>query len=148
VSDWTLEHVVDVAGFFAECVRVLKPGGYLCLRTPNRSHYSSLAAWAIPFRHHQAIRRWMGQFHSTDDVFPVLYRCNTQQALRRAMKAHGFSAVVYPFRGESHLAGVNRFAAIIGELIERLSPAAFWHELHAFGRKDTSSADDRAWARA
>lgn len=137
VSDWTLEHVADVGGFFAECARVLRAGGYLCLRTPNRLHYSSLGARLIPFRYHHAIRRRLGQFHTAEDVFPVLYRCNTRRALRHRMTAHGLPGVVYSFRGESHLAGAGPIAGKVGEWIERLSPSILWHELHAFGRKDS-----------
>ena len=33
--DSVLEHVSDPDAFFAECRRVVKPGGYLCIRTPN-----------------------------------------------------------------------------------------------------------------
>ncbi len=36
----TLEHLVEPEGFLEECVRVLRPGGFLVLSTPNRdSHF-------------------------------------------------------------------------------------------------------------
>jgi len=35
LCDNVLEHLEDPEGFFEEAGRVLKPGGYLCIRTPN-----------------------------------------------------------------------------------------------------------------
>ncbi len=40
VSDSTFEHVADAAGVACELDRVLKPGGWLCARTPNRGAMS------------------------------------------------------------------------------------------------------------
>jgi SAM-dependent methyltransferase len=135
VCDWGLEHFENPSLFFAECRRLLKPGGHLCLRTPNRWHYSSLGASLLPFKFHHAVRRWLGQFHGEDDVFPTHYRCNTRGALRRALKANGFEAQVIAHRGESHLAGAGWVPGLLGEMIEVLSPPVFWHELHVFARR-------------
>lgn len=137
VSHWGLEHFEDVGQFFDECHRVLKPGGALCLRTPNLLHYSSLGAWMIPFRFHHTLRRMLGYFHTEADVFPTLYRCNTRGRLERAMRQRGFEASVYRHRGESHTIGVGYAAGLLGELAERVAPPLLWHELHAFGRKPT-----------
>ena len=135
VSDWGLEHFEKPDEFFAECHRVLVPGGYLCLRTPNLLHYSSLGARAEPFKYHYALRRMLGHFHSEADVFPPLYRCNTRGALERALRARGFDACVYPHRGESHTARAGYLFGWLGELIERVSPPMLWHELHVFARR-------------
>jgi SAM-dependent methyltransferase len=135
VCDWGLEHFEEPATFFADVHRVLKPGGHLCLRTPNLLHYSSLGARAIPFRFHHAVRRALGHFHSADDVFPTYYRCNTQGQLERALGRAGFDPCVIRHRGESHTARAGVAVGWVGELIERWSPMAFAHELHAFARK-------------
>lgn len=138
VCDWGLEHFEHPQGFFAECRRLLKAGGYLCLRTPNKWHYSSIGASLLPFRLHHAVRRWLGQFHTEADVFPTYYRCNTRGALSRALRANGFAAHVYAHRGESHLAGAGTVPGLVGEAIELLSPPLFWHELHVFARRGVS----------
>ena len=135
VCDWGLEHFPDPDAFFADVARVLKPGGHLCLRTPNLLHYSSLGAWLIPFRFHHAVRRMLGYFHTEADVFPTLYRCNTKGALLRALRRAGLEGVVIRHRGESHLARAGAAAAWVGEMIERWSPAALAHELHVFAQK-------------
>ena len=135
VCDWGVEHFDKPSRFFAECGRVLAPGGHLCIRTPNRWHYSSVGASLIPFRLHHAVRRRLGYFHTEADVFPTFYRCNTRGALTRALREAGFEAHVIRHRGESHLLGAGLLAGTVGEAIELLSPPTFWHELHAFARK-------------
>lgn len=134
VSDWTLEHLSDIDAFVGECARLLRREGVLCIRTPNRWHYSSIVARLVPFRHHRTLRRWMGQFHTEADVFPTLYRCNTRREIRRRLRTAGFIPLVLTHRGDSHLAGAGVLPGIVGELIERLSPPFLCHELHAFGR--------------
>lgn len=39
LSDWVLEHVESPDRFFSECASVVKPGGYLCIRTLNLYGY-------------------------------------------------------------------------------------------------------------
>jgi len=135
VCDWGLEHFEHPHAFFEEVKRVLKPGGHLCLRTPNLLHYSSFGAKMIPFRFHHAVRRALGHFHGEDDVFPTYYRCNTRGALERALRRSGFDACVIRHRGESHTARAGVAVGWAGEMIERWSPMALAHELHAFARK-------------
>jgi SAM-dependent methyltransferase len=133
VCEWVLEHVANVDHFFLECARVIKPGGALCVRTPNMWHYSSLGASIVPFAYHSKIRQWLGQEHSDNDVFPTLYRCNTLGNCRRKLRNFGFQALIYRHRGESHLMGSGLLLGRIGKVIETVSLPFFWHELHAFG---------------
>jgi 2-polyprenyl-3-methyl-5-hydroxy-6-metoxy-1,4-benzoquinol methylase len=42
VSDSTFEHVSDAEQVASELDRVLKPGGWICARTPNRHGYVAL----------------------------------------------------------------------------------------------------------
>ncbi len=116
VSDWTVEHLSDIPGFFSECARVVRTGGYLCFRTPNRFHFSSLGASMIPTRYHHSIRRMLGQFHEADDVFPTLYRCNTRQSCVRELERSGFEPLVYVHHGESHFAGRGAMVGRIGQM--------------------------------
>jgi ubiquinone/menaquinone biosynthesis C-methylase UbiE len=133
VCEWVLEHVADVDSFFSECARVIKPGGALCIRTPNIFHYSSLGASVVPFAYHNRIRQWLGQSHSTDDVFPTFYRCNTKGRCKSMLRNFGFQPFVYRHRGESHLMGCGLLLGRVGKAIERVSLPNFWHELHVFG---------------
>lgn len=135
VSDWVVEHLTDVESFFSECARVIRPGGHLCFRTPNRFHYSSIGASLIPARHHHAVRRMLGHFHDPDDVFPTYYRCNTRSRAVRELRRSGFEPMVYRHHGESHLVGRGVMLGRIGRWIEAVSPSILHHEIHAFGRR-------------
>ncbi|GHC09312.1 class I SAM-dependent methyltransferase [Thermomonas carbonis] len=135
VTEWVVEHLPNPRDSLDELSRVIKPGGFLCIRTPNLWHYSCLAALMIPDRLHYKVRQLLRQPHESEDVFPTLYRANTRGLLASMLEERGFDAVVYRHRGPSHLTEAGRFLGQIGEWIERFSPAVFHHELHAFARK-------------
>jgi hypothetical protein len=142
MSNWTVEHLKDVEPSFAEAARVITPGGYFCVRTPNRFHYSSVGAALIPASYQHKVRKALGHFHEQGDVFPVYYRCNTVGKLRRVLERHGFDSLAYMHRGFSHFAERGIFSGLIGKIVEDLSPSPFLHEIHAFGRKRGQPAPD------
>jgi len=86
LSDQVMEHLPDPAQFFAEARRVLRPGGYLCLRTPNANSYVGLAFAADPARLHARVLRKAQPRRKEEDVFLTLYRCNTIGRMRRMMR--------------------------------------------------------------
>lgn len=134
VCNWGIEHFTEPRMFFEMARRVVRPGGLLCIRTPNRWHYSSLGASLIPFRYHQKVRSILGHFHGDEDVFPVAYRANTKSALSRALESSNFDFTILRFRGESHTALTSYPVALAGEVLELSLPSILVHELHAFGR--------------
>lgn len=136
VADSVLEHVGDPAEFLSEACRVLRKGGYLCLRTPNLFSYFGLASVLIPARLHAAVlRRMWGGAIEERDVFPTLYKCNTRGKLRRAMTDAGFDPVVYGFDGAPVYLIFSRLTYFLGTLYQRLAPNALKVVLFAFGRK-------------
>jgi len=135
VTEWVVEHLPDPGHSFDEIRRVLKPGGYVCIRTPNLWHYSCLGALLIPDRLHYKVRQLLDQPHESTDVFPTLYRCNTLGRMRRALGARGFQAHVHRHQGPSHFVEMGGLLALLGEVMERISPPVLYHELHAFARK-------------
>ncbi len=134
-SDYVLEHVEDPNSFFCEAYRVLKPGGYICLRTPNFYGCASIASWLIPNRLHARVLSWLKPSIESRDVFPTVYRCNTRRRLKNTMLRQGFDAVAYPIEGEpGYLESIPPLYRIAACLYPYL-PGMFQSTLLAFARK-------------
>ena len=134
VCDNVVEHVEDPPAMFARMRRALKPGGVVCVRTPNRWGYVALAASAIPNRLHARVTARVQDGRKEEDVFPTLYRCNSVRAVRRAMTAAGFDATVYGYGAEPGYLAFSKAAYAAGVLHQRLAPGFLRPALFAFGR--------------
>ena len=86
-SDNVLEHVEKPDTFLEEIHRILKPGGLLITKTPNRRHYMPLIARITPHWFHRLYNRLRGR-HSAD-TFPTLYRLNTRNDQHRYAEGAG-----------------------------------------------------------
>jgi SAM-dependent methyltransferase len=76
ITDFVLEHIIDVAAFKSEVYRLLKPGGYLCSRTPHRAHYISICARLIRNSRHAKLLSLVQPRRHREDVFPTAYKVN------------------------------------------------------------------------
>jgi SAM-dependent methyltransferase len=135
VSDAVLEHVQQPDMFFAECSRVVKPGGYLCLRTSNRWSYVSMIASVVPNRWHAKVVSMVQPGRKSLDVFPTYYRANTIGAVRRLLRAHHFTGCVYRHIAEPSYLGFSRWAYALGVHVHRWLPSLFWPVLFVFARR-------------
>jgi len=135
VCDNVLEHLPEPQAFFAEARRVLRPGGVLCVRTPNRWNYIALLSRLIPNRRHAQVLAKAKPGLAEEDVFPTLYRCNSLPTLRRALAGHGFDAVVYGYEAEPSYLSFSKFAYTLGVLHQKLAPGFLKPAIFAFARK-------------
>jgi ubiquinone/menaquinone biosynthesis C-methylase UbiE len=142
--DYVLEHVADPNAFFAEAHRVLKPGGYIGLRTPNWLSYGAMISWLIPNRFHAKVLGRIRPQCNSVDVFPTVYRCNTRRKLRRTLQGKGFDAAVYTIEAEPGYLESFPLAYRIAAVAHRHLPSPVKSTLLAFARKpntmDTSAA--------
>src|SRR5262245_37494020 len=74
VCDSVLEHIPDPEAFFSEISRIIRPGGYLCLRTPNSLSYVAVVSKVIPNRYHSKVLTKVQDSRKEEDVFPTYYR--------------------------------------------------------------------------
>lgn len=134
-SDFVMEHVERPEEFFAEAARVLKPGGYICLRTPNAWSYISLVSKLVPNRFHARVVAFAQGKRQARDVFPTYYRCNSRRALRRRLEAHGFDACVYSVEADPSYMTFSRTAYRFAAVVHRMLPSPFRSTLLAFAQK-------------
>lgn len=134
VCDNVLEHIENPDRLFREICRVLKDGGYLCLRTPNRWSYIAIAATLIPNRYHSKVTSVVQEGRSEEDVFPTVYKCNSVRKLRGTMKDSGFDCVVYGHDAEPTYLSFSKIAYFLGVLHQRFAPQFMKSSLFAFGR--------------
>ena len=114
---------------------MLRPGGYLFIRTPNVWSYPVLASRAIPDHLHVPALRKLQPGRKDVDVFPTLYRCNTKRKLTRALERHGFEAVVHSQESEPAYLGFSRILYAAGVFYQRFAPPAIRSVLMAFAMK-------------
>ena len=141
VCDFVLEHVDDPDAFFSECRRVLRRGGYLCVRTANVRSYFGLLSRMIPNRHHAGLLSRVQRARKPEDVFPTVYRCNTPGVLRRFLQKHGFHSVVYAYEAEPSYLEFSRLFYGLGVLHQKYAPSALKISLFGFARKGVDFGD-------
>jgi len=140
VCDNVLEHIPNPDQFFSEIHRVLKDGGYLCVRTPNRWSYIALAATIIPNKHHCKVTSFVQQSRKAEDVFPTVYRCNSIRKLKNIMRKNELECVVYGYEAEPSYLSFSRVAYWLGVLHQRYAPRFMRPAIFAFGKMKKSNA--------
>ncbi len=141
LADSVLEHMADPELFFKEVHRVLKPGGYLCIRTPNIFSYFGLAARLTPNRWRQKIIANVQIHREIEDIFPTFYRCNTKRKIIKMMKKWGFEFYVFGHEAEPSYLMFSRLFYFLGVLHQRFAPNRIKVTLFAFGRKNEEGQD-------
>jgi SAM-dependent methyltransferase len=134
VSDWTLEHIENPNVVVHELGRVLRPGGWLCARTPNRWGYIALGSQLVPARLHAAVLRRAQPDRKECDVFRKYYKLNSLRTIKKIF--HNFDVFLYTVNAEPAYFGNSRLlwrAVLLGF---RITPSQFGAVIHAFLRKN------------
>ena len=124
--------------FFAEMSRVIKPGGHICLITPNKYSYFGLASRAIPDRlHSKVLGKIMSSFREDEDVFPTYYRCNSIWKMKKYLTENNFSdKVVYGYDPEPQYLSFSKFFYWLGVLHQKIAPKVIKPTIFAFAKRD------------
>jgi SAM-dependent methyltransferase len=93
VSENTFEHIQDAEFVAQELLRILRPGGFICARTPNRWGYLRLLSGIIPNKLHARVLSRVQPNRKPIDVFPTVYRMNSPSQVRRLFP----NCEVYPY---------------------------------------------------
>ncbi len=135
IADHVLEHLEQPSELFVCARQALRPGGFLCLRTPNAWNYVALLSRMIPNRAHARILSKIKERSQEKDVFRTYYRCNTIPALRQSLRTHGFAGVVYGVEAEPTYLSFSTIAYTLGVLHQRLVPGFLRTTLFVFARR-------------
>jgi SAM-dependent methyltransferase len=134
ICDNVLEHISDPDNFFSEICRVLRNGGLLCLRTPNRWSYIAIAATFIPNKYHSKVTSVVQASREDEDVFPTIYKCNSIGKLRKIMKKNGFYCTVYGYEAEPSYFSFSKIAYFFGVLHQHFAPRFLKPAIFVFGQ--------------
>ena len=141
LSDHVLEHVsrADAPAVAAELARVLKPGGWIAARTPNKWGLIAIAARLVPNRLHVAVLKLLQPGRPAEDVFPTRYAMNTHRDLRRLFPHPRWTLVTYGHVGAQQYAGTSAVAWRVAAFLDRLTPPRFAPTLMVFVGKSAES---------
>jgi len=134
ICDNVLEHIADPDLFFLENSRVLKNGGYLCIRTSNVCSYVALFSKIVPNKYHSKVLKEVQEERPEEDVFPTFYRCNSIPKIRTMMHKYGYEYVVYGYEAEPSYMSFSKFAYRIGVLYQKFAPNILKPTIFAFGK--------------
>lgn len=135
VSDVTFEHILDPAQTVRELARVLKPGGWLCARTPNRNGYIALANRAVPEAVKSQVLRFVQPGRKEEDVFPAVYLMNSFSALSRLFPLDRFEHFSYTWDSSPTYHGGKSILYRSMQMLHYLTPPPLRSMLMIFIRK-------------
>lgn len=140
IADYVLEHVDagDAQDVADEIMRVLKPGGWLAARTPNKWGTTGIGARIVPNRLHVRMLKRLQPDRKPEDVFPVRYQMNTRKHLRRLFARH--TPYVYGHTSEPAYFGKSVLAWRVAATLARLTPPGLAPTLMVFVQKSGAAA--------
>jgi len=119
VADNVMEHLNEPEKVLIEINRVLKPGGQLMFKTPNKWHYMPLIARSTPHWFHEWFNKKRGRI--AEDTFPTVYKLNSGRDAKRIAGVTGFSVQEIVLREDRpeymRLSAITYF---LGMIYERL----------------------------
>lgn len=135
VSDYVFEHVTNVDLFAGEIDRILKPGGWICARTPTKYCYVAIFARLIRNRQHSALLKHVQPSRKEEDVFPTAYKLNTVSRLSQVFPGERYDNHTYLYTAEPTYHFGKTFLFRFLQFIHWLTPKGFTGNLFIFLRK-------------
>ncbi len=139
LADWVFEHIPDPRAMVAEFKRVLKPGGYVCARTPNKFGYIALGARLIPESLHGSVLNIVQPARKEIDVFPKFYRMNTKCDLAEAFDADDFELLTFCADPSPSYAGESAILLHMFRVLHLIVPEPMKSVRLVFARKRTGN---------
>jgi ubiquinone/menaquinone biosynthesis C-methylase UbiE len=136
IADYVLEHVTNPDTFFAECQRVVKDNGMLCIRTTNRNGYVATIASLTPHHWHSTMLNIGQPGRKHEDTFRTEYQINTVNRLTNLLSRYGFNEhCVYTHESEPAYFEFSKVLFRIAAQWHQVSPAWLRNTIFAFAKK-------------
>ncbi|MGD1036875.1 MAG: methyltransferase domain-containing protein [Roseiarcus sp.] len=135
VSDFVFEHISDPAQTASELDRVLKPGGWLCARTPNRYGYIALSNLLAPEAIRKRVLNIAQPSRKEEDVFPAVYFMNSFRALLKWFPSARFEHFSYSWDAEPGYHANNKILFRSMKIVHYITPPSLRSTLMIFIRK-------------
>jgi len=135
ICDYTFEHVANPDEVSEEFGRILKPGGWICARTPNKYSYISILTRVIKNSFHTKILKYAQPDRKEIDVFPTTFKLNTMKDVSRYFDGNDFSNHTYRYEAEPSYYFNNKIIFSIMSTLNKLMPAVMKSNLFIFIRK-------------
>ena len=133
VADWTFEHLEQPDEIAKEFDRILRPGGWICARTPNRFGYVALISSILPNETHTYLLKIIQPSRIKEDIFPTFYRMNTIKKIKKVFKECDVIGIKRNFLPAYHFNSKLVFA--FGLCVHWLMPNFFAHNIMVFMKK-------------
>jgi ubiquinone/menaquinone biosynthesis C-methylase UbiE len=118
--DYVVEHLETPSALFFEVRRVLKIGGKMIVRTPNRFHYVALGAALTPHRFHASVAHRLRAQAGRESLWPTYYRANSPGRLRELLHRSGFRVGIEMVEAEPSYLAFAAPAFLLGVAYERV----------------------------
>lgn len=135
ICDWVVEHIKIPDDFFQEARRVIRGGGYLCIRTSNLLSPAGIITYLVPNRCHSKILSAVQKDRAREDVFPTYNRCNTPRKIRSFLDRYHFEGVVYTHQAEPAYLHFSRTAYGAAAFLQKWLPSFMKRTILVFARK-------------
>lgn len=140
VAEATFEHIDDPALVVPELERILKPGGWVCARTPNRWGYIAVGARMVPNSLHARVLGRLQPGREEKDIFPTRYRLNTRRHVRRWFPAPRWQSYGYTINAEPAYFANSRFFIHLVYGVTKVLPQRLGTHYLFFIRKSPDAA--------
>lgn len=137
VSDFVLEHIGEPEQVARELDRVLKPDGWICIRTSNRNGYVALASRMTPKRYRKRLASAALVEQEEGDIFHTHYRMNTLRTLKRLFPAERFEHACFTLDSEPQYHFNMKALYVLMMCIHYLTPPFFRNGLLCYLHKRT-----------
>ena len=135
ISDYTFEHIANPTYVAKEFRRILKKGGWLCARTPNKFSYVSLITRIVNNSRHARILKYAQPERKEVDVFPTAFKLNSMNDISKYFDKNHFDNFTYRYEAEPSYHFNNKYLFPMFLLANKLIPPVMKVNLFIFMKK-------------